>query len=228
MEKVDFSFTGTNSGKIDSTDGLSTFMFELGGRVGVWDNLDLGIKYSAPGSIALDAKYQLLGRDSGSAFQLSAGLKGGYASLEGKDDKGEDVNDVPVIDLIVPVYATYNPTSWMAITLAPQFCYRISDNGYYYPEGPIAGANIGLRLGKTVGLRGEFEHEVTSRVGLQVHGQHATVAHRGVVRDIAGTAGGAVDAHRLGARGGSAVVAIHGAAIAAQGAPDRETSGETC
>lgn len=156
LEKVDVSFTSANSGTIDTTDGLSSFMFEVGGRVGVWDNLDLGIKYSFPGSVALDAKYQLLGRDSGSAFQLSAGLKGGYASLEGKDDEGEDVDGVPVIDLIVPVYATYSPTTWMAVTVAPQFCYRISDNGYYYPEGPIAGANIGLRLGKTVGLRGEF------------------------------------------------------------------------
>ena len=156
LEKVDFSFTGANSGKIDTTDGLSNVMLEIGGRIGVWDNLDLGVKYSVPGSIALDAKYQLLGRDSGSMFQLSAGLKGGYASLDGKNSKGEDVDGVPVIDLIVPVYATITPTNWMALTVAPQFCYRISDNGYYYPEGPIAGANIGLRMGTTFGIRGEF------------------------------------------------------------------------
>ncbi len=156
LEKVDVSFTSANSGTIDTTDGLSSFMFEVGGRVGVWDNLDLGIKYSFPGSVALDAKYQLLGRDSGSAFQLSAGLKGGYASLEGKDDEGEEVDGIPVIDLMLPVYATYEATSWMSITAAPQFTFRISDNELWYPGGAIAGGNVSLRLGKSAGLIGEF------------------------------------------------------------------------
>lgn len=138
----------------DTSTGHDFKLLELGGRVGVWNNLDLGFKYTLIGAATLDAKYQLLGRDSGSAFQLSSGFKGGYANLEVTIDS--ETVEVPVYDLIIPLYATYSPASWMSITLAPEFCYRISDNEFEYPAGPIAGGNVDLRLGKSSGLIAEF------------------------------------------------------------------------
>lgn len=131
-------------------DGTSMFMLELGGRVGIMEGLDVGLRTSIPGGASIDAKYQFVGRDSLSSFQMSSGLRGGYASVQVNEQ------DIAVIDLIAPVYATYAPTDWMSVTLAPQFCYRISDNEYWFPSGAIVGGNVDLRLGSSIGLIGEF------------------------------------------------------------------------
>lgn len=136
--------------------GLDALLLEASVRVGVWEGLDIGLKTSIPGAYAGDVKYQFVGRDSASKFQLSSGLKVGYASLKGEDAEGEEVDGIPVIDLMLPVYATYEATSWMSITAAPQFTFRISDNELWYPGGAIAGGNVSLRLGKSAGLIGEF------------------------------------------------------------------------
>jgi hypothetical protein len=141
----------------DTSSGNSFNLFELSGRIGVWDNLDVGVKYTFVGAINADAKYQWLGRDSNSVFQLSTGFKGGYASLEVSDSNGNDEsNEVPVIDLIVPVYLGWTPKPWLGLTVAPEICYRISDNKWEYPSGPIAGANVDLRLGKKTGVVLEY------------------------------------------------------------------------
>jgi len=154
-----------------SDTGHSYTLFELTGRMGVWDNLDVGVKYTFLGAASADAKYQILGRDSNSIFQLSAGLKGGYASLESQSDSGKTTSDVPVIDLIVPVYVGWTPKSWVGLTLAPEFCYRISDNDFY-PSGPIAGANVDLRLGKKAGVVVEYGYHrhLTKDYTLQNYG----------------------------------------------------------
>jgi len=147
-------------GFADST-GIQAPLIEWAARVGVWKNIDIGAKFTFIGAMSGDVKYQILGEDgvegATSQFQLSSGLKVSYANLL-RPSALDTIDDqkATVTDITIPVYATYEPLSWVGLTLAPQFSYRISDNGYYYPEGPIAGANIGLRLGKTVGLRGEF------------------------------------------------------------------------
>lgn len=140
----------------DSADGNDFRLLEVSGRAGVWDNLEVGVKYTFLGAVAADVKYQLLGRDSGSAFQLSTGFKGGYASLEVKDSSGNGSTAIPVVDLIVPVYLGWTPNSWLGVAVAPEFCYRISDNTWEYPSGPIAGANVDLRLGKKAGIVLEY------------------------------------------------------------------------
>jgi len=166
--KVGSNLTAT----LDSSKGLTAFMGEVGFRVGVWEGLDLGLKYSVPGALNADVKYQLLGRDSASQFQLSAGLKGGYASLNGENSKGETVNGIPVIDVIVPVYATYAPVSWASLTVAPQYTFRISDNEYWYPGGSIVGGNVDLRLGKKSGIIGEvgYHRHLDKEYGIMNYG----------------------------------------------------------
>jgi hypothetical protein len=156
----------------DTSSGNSYTLFELSGRMGVWDNLDVGVKYSFVGAASADVKYQILGRDSTSAFQFSTGFKGGYASLETKDDSGNTSSDVPVVDLIVPVYLGWTPKPWFGLTIAPEFCYRISSNKWEYPSGPIAGANVDLRLGKRTGVLFEYGYHrhLSKDYGLQNYG----------------------------------------------------------
>lgn len=171
LKKMDFVTTNGVT-TWDTTKNTSKFMVELGARVGIWDGLDLGLKYSIPGAVNADLKYQLIGRDSASQFQLSTGLKGGYASLTVNDGQGGADEEIPVIDLIVPVYATYAPISWASLTLAPQFCYRISDNKNWYPGGSIVGGNLDLRLGKKSGIVGEvgYHRHLDKDYGLMNYG----------------------------------------------------------
>ncbi len=154
----------------DTTKGQEFNLIELGARFGVYKNLDIGLKYTLIGAVNVDAKYQILGCDSGSQFQLSSGLKGGYASLEGKVNGGNV--DIPVTDLILPVYATFAPFSWFGVTAAPEFCYRISDNKLEYPSGPIVGSNFDVHVGRKYGVIGEFGYHrhLTSSYGLMNYG----------------------------------------------------------
>lgn len=153
----------------DTSSGNSTVLIEVATRLGIWKDLDVGIKYSFPGAVSADAKYQLIGRDSNSTFQFSGGLKGGYADVE--VGSGSNVQDFPVIDLIVPLYASWTPKTWVGLTVAPEFCYRISDNSFY-PSGPIAGANVDLRLGKKAGVLFEYGYHrhLTENYALQNYG----------------------------------------------------------
>jgi hypothetical protein len=147
LKRTVFNDTGT---------GTTYPVINVSGRLGVWNNLEIGVLYAIPGAIDADLKYQLLGRDSASDWQLSTGLKGGYANLEVDDSSGNSKVEVPVVDLTVPVYLGWTPTPWMGLTVTPQFTYRISDNETFYPHGPIAGANVDMRLGKEFSLVGEF------------------------------------------------------------------------
>lgn len=147
-------------GFADST-GIQAPLIEWAARVGVWKNIDIGAKFTFIGAMSGDVKYQILGEDgvegATSQFQLSSGLKVSYANLlrpSALDTIGDQ--KATVTDITIPVYATYEPLSWVGLTLAPQFSYRISDNDNYYPAGVIAGASADLRLGKRYGIMGEF------------------------------------------------------------------------
>ena len=49
------------------------------------EGLDVGLRTSIPGGASIDAKYQFVGHDSLSSFQMSSGLRGGYASVQVND-----------------------------------------------------------------------------------------------------------------------------------------------
>jgi hypothetical protein len=139
----------------DST-GFNSPLVEWAARVGVWKNIDVGVKFTFIGAVAGDVKYQLMGADTPeSPFQLSTGLKVAYANVLAPSYRDSADQKANLTDITVPVYATYEPVSWVGLTLAPQFTYRLSNNDNYYPAGAILGANADLRLGKSYGIMGE-------------------------------------------------------------------------
>ena len=125
---------------------------EFAGRLGIGHNADFGVKYTVIGGFQADGKYQLLGRDSGSLFVLSAGLKGGYAEYE--IDSNETFSPA-VIDITLPIYLGLYPTSWLSVNLIPDATYRISSFDYTAPGGLLVGGAANVRVGKRFGAIAE-------------------------------------------------------------------------
>ena len=138
----------------DTLDGISMYTAELMFRFGIVKGLDLGYKATFPFGQHLDLKYQIVGRESDARFQLSLGAKAGISMFELAKPKLEEDKHTMVVDVGAPLYLTYLPTDWAAITLAPQYIHRIGDIPEV--EGELVGANIGVRLGDKTGVRGEF------------------------------------------------------------------------
>lgn len=144
LDKAASSSTGTDT-------QLKLPYMELGYRRGVIEHLDLGAKVTVPGTAGVDAKYQLV---DGGKFAVAAGLGAYYLSIESGD--GMDKTSSKVVDLIVPVYVSYDIASPLAVYASPKYALRIAQSqdsmGSSSGLGQLVGATGGLRLGSRAGL----------------------------------------------------------------------------
>lgn len=127
---------------------------EVGYRRGIVENLELGLKLTIPGTIALDGKYQILNLGP---FFLAAGVGVGYLSLtSGPADKPLKSS---LIDVMVPVYASLEPLSWLAIYVSPKYVFRATNTtGGDNPGSSttqMVGSSAGLKLGDGTGVFAE-------------------------------------------------------------------------
>lgn len=131
---------------------------EVGYRRGIVENLELGVKATIPGTIGLDGKYQLL--DAGD-FALAAGLGAGYLSLSSGEGENEVSNTI--IDVTVPVYASYHLGDYVALYTSPKYLMRLI-SGDSSGSSHLLGATGGVRLGNTWGVyvEGTFMKDLTS------------------------------------------------------------------
>jgi hypothetical protein len=129
---------------------------ELGYRRGLIDKLEAGVKYTIPGTAAIDGKYQFL--DAGD-FALAAGASVGYFKLT--SESGDSKSSSTVIDTIVPVYASYDLAKAFALYTSPKYVLRYAKNestdGMMMNESSsglnhLVGATVGARLGNRWGL----------------------------------------------------------------------------
>jgi hypothetical protein len=125
---------------------------ELGYRRGIVQNLELGAKVTIPGTVGLDAKYQLVSRGK---FAVAAGLGGAYLSIESGAD-GEMKSKTKLIDAIVPFYISYDIAKPFAVYLAPKYVARFATSsdemGTSSGSSHLTGATAGMRLGSRAGL----------------------------------------------------------------------------
>lgn len=114
------SFVG---GNLDSSAvGQSTmgeqYFGELGFRFGLTDNFQVGLKYSLPYGGGLESKYAWLGQPQESKFSIANGFNLQFTNFELGDIKGKN------LDFGFPVYLTFQPWSWVSLTVAPEYIGR--------------------------------------------------------------------------------------------------------
>lgn len=119
---------------------------EIGYRRGIIENLELGAKVTIPGTIALDGKYQFV--DAG-GFALAAGVGAGYLSIS----SGEGDNEISstVIDLMVPIYASYHIGDYVALYTSPKYALRVLA-GDSSGTSHLVGGTGGVKVGNTIGV----------------------------------------------------------------------------
>ena len=125
-------------------------------------DVDMGFKYTIPGTMALDAKY-LLWESGPMAVAIGAGF--GYGSFDlgssssSSDDDGDDTTDdsssddkteYKITDIFVPVYMSYDMSDWSAVYAAPRFLSRsttINDSsGTDSESATFIGTSLGVNL----------------------------------------------------------------------------------
>lgn len=141
----------------------TAWMYQIGQRYGFTERFDVGMDFVPATIYSIDAKYLILGLDSNSLVQVSSGLKATYSGIVFRNSEAPVVSTT-LIDLIVPVYATFTPAPWVGLTIQPQLCVRTSLNELALPSENIVGANLSLQLGRRLGVVGEigFHHPLTT------------------------------------------------------------------
>ena len=88
-------------------------------------------------------------------YALSTGLKGSYTSLETESSAGSTSTTYWFADVTLPFYASYYPTEWLALTVIPDFTYRLSSLGGDENK-MLLGGNVNAKIGSSAGIIGEF------------------------------------------------------------------------
>ena len=125
---------------------------ELGYRRGLVDKVEMGAKVTLPGTAGVDAKYQFL---NAGKFAMAAGVGTGYLKLTSGADGMQTSSTI--VDAIVPVYASYDVSKYLAVYTSPKYVLRYtksvdamdqSESGINH----LAGGTLGVRVGNHKGL----------------------------------------------------------------------------
>ncbi|MBY0369943.1 hypothetical protein K2X33_04600 [bacterium] len=141
---------------LSSTDPDKVYQpyFEGATRFGFAPSWDLGLKVTAPGMVTGDLKAELY-TDEAWAFSLGAGV--GYLFV--KDRGADDYFDQDVIDVLVPLYLSYDFSDAFSAYISPRAVWRSFKKEYW-----LLGAAAGVRIGNALGLILEFSgaHDLQS------------------------------------------------------------------
>ena len=131
-----------------TTQSLTFPYLEVGGRVGLGAHFDLGAKYTVPGSIAADAKYQII---DGSTFALALGFQAAYLPISVNSTTAN------LLDLAIPLYLSADFADWIGLYASGRYLQRIQF-GTNPTSTPFYAAGVGLRLGNLAGLMAEVTY----------------------------------------------------------------------
>lgn len=117
-------------------------LVELGGRYGVAENVDIGIRINTALNFLVDTKIQLVGGQDG-PFALSTGVGlGAFGVVSGAG---------MLLNFQVPLYTSYHPSETFAIYLSPRYIGQFGTN-FQESSGMLNyfGANTGFETGRKV------------------------------------------------------------------------------
>lgn len=112
-------------------------------REGLAENFDAGFKLTIIGAATLDGKYRLI---DGENFDFAIGAAAGYTSL--KTGTGTTETENTIIDLMVPVYASYRFDDQWAAYLTPRYVLRVNSQ-----SGAVSGNSTASLLGGAAGVK---------------------------------------------------------------------------
>jgi hypothetical protein len=143
--------------EISDTNNVGVFLpiIELGGRYGLADRLDLGLKVSTSLNAIVDAKYQFLG-DQESPFAMALGGGIGFWGVVGENS---------LLQLQVPLHASYHPSQNFALYVTPRYVNQFLLGG----DGSInyLGFSAGLEAGNKIRFGGEVSYSKIMNEGNQ-------------------------------------------------------------
>lgn len=123
--KTQSTFGGGYYSSDETTSGISSSTklpyLEYSYREGFAKDFDAGLKLTIIGSAALDGKYRLY---DGDKFDFAIGGAVGYMSL--KTGSGTTESQNTIIDLMVPLYASYRIDESWALYLTPRYILRMN------------------------------------------------------------------------------------------------------
>lgn len=130
-------------------DDISLPLLEYSYRRGLWKDIDAGIKLAIIGSTVLDVKYNLV---NGEKFAMATGLGVGYLNFE--SEIGTEKQEATIIDIIVPLYVSYDLAETFTVYTAPKYILRtISATGLDVEgDGSMMSASLGFQWGKKSGV----------------------------------------------------------------------------
>ncbi len=119
---------------------------EVGGKYGITEKSDIGLRLSTFGSAIAEYKYQFVGNQD-SKFAMATGLSAGGSFLTVSFDEGESFG---FYQLEVPLHMSFHPTSKFAIYFTPRYIgfgsYGGGENGYSNLIAFSPGIEIGNRV----------------------------------------------------------------------------------
>jgi len=138
LPKADFFDTNADGEIIDTT-SLGGFAGEFFFRTGIAENLDVGVNLTLLGTSGADIKYQFLG-DAESKIAGSVGAGFGYLSFS--SGEGDSESSSSIIDITIPTYFSYHPSSAIGVYVSPKYIFRKADSNSSN-FGGVAGLRIG-------------------------------------------------------------------------------------
>jgi hypothetical protein len=129
-----------------STSSLRFPYTEIGARFGLARHVDLGAKFTIPGSLGTDLKFQFV---DGSVLAAAAGFQVAYASLK---TSGQTTH---LVDLALPVYVSVDITDWFGLYGGAKYLQRIGVGGSS-SSTPFYSAGGGIRVGNFAGVMVEL------------------------------------------------------------------------
>lgn len=116
----------------EAVEELKVPIMETGLRYGINGENDFGLKYTVPGTLALDVKHQLTGFDGPVAMAMGLGV--GFGGHDSESDSFKD--DYDIVDLFVPFYISKDLSDTFSLYTAPRYIHRMTT---YTSEDKVKG-----------------------------------------------------------------------------------------
>ena len=126
--------------EIDSADIINRIGFpniELGGRYGITEDLDIGLRMNSNFNMMADVKYQVAGgKDQPVALAVGGGVAtfGLFSALW---------------NVQIPVYCSIHPSEKFSISIMPRYIYQFTAGDLGLTGVSYVGGNLGILVGKS-------------------------------------------------------------------------------